>query len=66
MTPTTYIKINRLNKAVNLLSTNNYSVSEVASLCGFNEPNYFTRCFKAHFGKSPTEYKKIEKAEKIV
>ena len=66
VTPTNYIKINRLNKAVNLLSTNNYSVSEVSSLCGFNEPNYFTRCFKAHFGKSPTEYKKIEKAEKIV
>ncbi len=66
VTPTNYIKINRLNKAINLLSTNNYSVSEVSALCGFNEPNYFTRCFKSHYGKSPTEYRKIEKAEKIV
>lgn len=66
VTPTNYIKINRLNKAINLLSTNNYSISEVSALCGFNEPNYFTRCFKSHFGKSPTEYMKIEKAEKIV
>ncbi len=66
VTPTNYIKINRLNKAINLLSTNNYSVSQVSALCGFNEPNYFTRCFKSHFGKSPTEYRKIEKAEKII
>ncbi len=65
VTPTTYIKINRLNKAVNLLSTTNHSVSEVSSICGFNEPNYFTRCFKAHFGKSPTEYLKMERSEKI-
>lgn len=66
VTPTNYIKINRLNKAVNLLSTTDYSIGEISALCGFNEPNYFTRCFKAHFGKSPTEYTKIEKPEKIV
>ena len=65
VTPTCYIKINRLNKAVNLLSTTKLSISEISSLCGFNEPNYFTRCFKAHFGKSPTEYTKTDMPEKI-
>lgn len=65
VTPTNYIRINRLNKAVNLLSTNNYSVGEVSALCGFSEPNYFARCFRAHFGESPTEYMKTDKPEKI-
>ena len=61
VTPTNYIKINRLNKAANLLKGRNHSISQVSALCGFNDHNYFTRCFKAHFGKTPTEYMKAEK-----
>ncbi|MBR2044382.1 MAG: AraC family transcriptional regulator [Clostridia bacterium] len=61
VTPTNYIKINRLNKAANLLKGCNHSISEVSALCGFNDHNYFTRCFKAHYGITPTEYIKREK-----
>lgn len=61
LTPTNYIKINRLTKAVYLMRNEKHSISEIAVLCGFNDHNYFSRCFKAHFGKTPTEYIKTEK-----
>lgn len=65
VTPTNYIRINRLTKAVHLLKSTDHSISEISALCGFTEPNYFARCFKSHFGYSPTEYMKIEKPKKI-
>lgn len=33
-----------------------YSIKEIASLLGMEDPLYFTRRFKAYFGKSPSEY----------
>lgn len=32
------------------------SIKEIASLLGMEDPLYFTRRFKAYFGKSPSEY----------
>ena len=34
------------------------SISDVAYNTGFQDPNYFSRCFKAEFGKSPREIRK--------
>ena len=33
-----------------------YSIKEIAALLGMEDPLYFTRRFKAYFGKSPSEY----------
>jgi len=49
------IKIYRLKKAAELLKQN-YSISEVAYMTGFNSPSYFTKCFKEYFGKTPNTY----------
>ncbi len=49
------IKIYRLKKAAEFLKQN-YSVSEVAYMTGFNTPSYFTKCFKEYFGKTPNKY----------
>lgn len=49
----------RLKKAAGLLLKEDLTVAEVAYKVGFNDPGYFTRCFKAHFGKSPTTYIKL-------
>ncbi|WP_435522853.1 helix-turn-helix domain-containing protein [Chryseobacterium indoltheticum] len=49
------IKIYRLKKAAQFLKQN-YSVSEVAYMTGFNTPSYFTKCFKEYFGKTPNTY----------
>ncbi len=57
ITPTTYIRIYRLEQSLKLLKENKYSISEIASKCGFYDANYFTRCFKAQYGFPPKYYK---------
>ena len=52
-----FMKNYRLNAAGELLAAGGgYSVSEIAYAVGFNDPKYFTKCFKAHFGVLPSEY----------
>lgn len=53
--PSDFIKVVRLTKAVELLQTENYSITEVSELCGFSSAGYFSTVFKKHFGKSPSE-----------
>lgn len=35
-----------------------YSVSQIAEMCGFSEPLYFSRVFRKYFGTPPSEYGK--------
>ncbi len=56
-TPKRYLRAMRLKKAEELLSAGQHTVSEVAYLSGFNDPFYFSRCFKARFGVSPSHYR---------
>ncbi len=53
--PTNFIKDIRLNYALELLRTHKYTVTEVSELCGFSSINYFSRTFKKHFNKLPSE-----------
>ncbi len=46
----------RLKKSAVLLLQGDKNISEVAFEVGFNDPKYFSRCFRKHFGMSPTEY----------
>ena len=56
---TEFIRQVRLKRAVQLLESGHYNVSEVAWKIGFNDPAYFSRCFKKEFGKAPQEYLKV-------
>lgn len=53
-----FIRNYRLNMAKEMLSakTGNRNITEVAYRVGFNDPKYFTRCFKKAFGMSPSSY----------
>lgn len=64
--PNEYLRIMRMKKAAELLlSADNYTVAEVAYKVGINDPFYFSKCFKAQFGISPSVYQKgEEKAER--
>ena len=54
--PDEFLRTYRLNKATQLLRQNAYTVSEVAYRTGFSSPAYFSKCFKAVYGVTPTEY----------
>lgn len=53
-----YIRKLRIEKAIELIKKDNFSLTEVAYLTGFSDQSHFTRIFKQHTGKSPSLYKK--------
>lgn len=61
-TPAEYIKTRRLAKATKLLKDSDESVGAIAKQCGIGDYNYFSKIFKATFGKSPREYRKESRA----
>jgi len=50
------IKIHRLKIAARLLLEQRLSVGEVSYEVGFNDPKYFSKCFKKQFGKTPKAF----------
>ncbi|MBR0523364.1 MAG: helix-turn-helix transcriptional regulator, partial [Prevotella sp.] len=58
--PMEFIREARIRKAAHLLGDPSVNVSEVAYDCGFSDPKYFSKCFKAATGQTPTEYKKTQ------
>lgn len=61
MSPLEYLTSLRMKSAEKLLTamwTNEYSVTEIAQMCGYDDSLYFSRVFKKHFGCSPTSFAK--------
>jgi signal transduction histidine kinase/ligand-binding sensor domain-containing protein/DNA-binding response OmpR family regulator len=55
-TPIEFIRTVRLQRAAQLLAKSNMTVAEVAYETGFNNPKYFSKYFKAEFGKLPSAW----------
>ncbi len=55
-----YIRKLRIEKAVDLLNTRRYSLSEIAYLTGFSDQSHFTRIFKKQTGLTPSVFKKTK------
>ena len=56
--PVDLLRKARLNKALQLLQTTDFSVSEIAYQVGFTSPSYFTKCYKDEYGKVPGDSRK--------
>jgi signal transduction histidine kinase/ligand-binding sensor domain-containing protein/DNA-binding response OmpR family regulator len=54
-TPNELLRRIRLERAHQILETGSAFINEVGFKVGFSSASYFTKCFKAHFGKLPTE-----------
>lgn len=55
-TPHKYLSEMRLQSAAEKLRSGHASITEVARMCGHNDPLYFSRMFKKRYGCSPREY----------
>ncbi|MBQ8464221.1 MAG: helix-turn-helix domain-containing protein [Prevotella sp.] len=57
VSPADFLREARIKHACQLLKNADSIVADVAYKCGFNDPKYFSRCFKQSVGVSPSEYK---------
>lgn len=56
MTPTEFVRNERLRLAADLLKRSDATVAEIAYQVGFGTPSYFIKCFKKIYGHTPNEY----------
>lgn len=56
--PTKYILALRMHSAKELLESSKLPIKVVASMCGYDDFNFFTKVFKKHTNKSPSAYRK--------
>ena len=62
-TPNEYIRVMRLKKAAEMLTDGEHTVNDTAYSVGYNDPLYFSRCFKQQFGVSPSAYLKGDRRQ---
>lgn len=48
----------RVEQMARLLSTTDLSIAEAAQSVGWTDANYASRCLHAHYGISPTEFRR--------
>ena len=56
MSPYAYLIQTRMDRAKSLLQDEELSVQEVAYLCGYDDPLYFSRAFSRLYGLSPSRF----------
>lgn len=53
-----HISRRRISVACDMLAEGGHGVAEVASLCGFTDPAYFSRVFRSRLGLDPRTYRR--------
>lgn len=66
MPPMQYIITQKIAHAEHLLYTTDYSITEIAQFCGYDDPLYFSRLFHRHTKMSPREYRKAAVSEHAI
>lgn len=56
LSPVEFIRSLRLKRAASLLEQKKVSVKEIQYMVGFEDRDYFRKCFKKQFGVTPSEY----------
>ncbi len=56
--PMTYLHQQRMEQATNLLLHTTWPIAQIAAETGFQDQNYFARCFKSYYGLSATAYRR--------
>lgn len=58
MTPINYLNRLRVLAAREKIRHSDDSITDIAGLCGFNNSDYFAKCYKKNFGISPSDERK--------
>ena len=53
-----YLRQQKIKQALSYVLNGNYSLTEIAHLCGFSDQSHFTRTFKIYLNKTPSEFRK--------
>lgn len=56
LSPVEFIRMIRIKRAGQILEQKSNTISEVAYMVGFSDIDYFRKCFKAHFGLTPSRF----------
>ncbi|GAA5013897.1 helix-turn-helix domain-containing protein [Actinopolymorpha pittospori] len=57
LTPLQYLTRLRMERAAAMLTDRQLTIRVIAREVGYEDPYYFSRAFKHHFGRSPSEYR---------
>lgn len=57
LAPIEFIKEMRIKRAVQLIETGEFNMTQISYMVGINDPRYFSKCFKQKMGMTPTEYR---------
>ncbi len=55
--PIEFIKEMRIKRAAQLIEIGEFNMTQISYMVGINDPRYFSKCFKAQVGMTPTEYR---------
>ncbi|NCB93775.1 MAG: helix-turn-helix domain-containing protein [Clostridia bacterium] len=58
ISPINYLLIQRIDHSKNLLSTTDYTITQIAESSGFSSQNYFSQIFRKTTGISPRDFRK--------
>lgn len=68
ISPLEYITSLRMKNAERLLSavlTGGYAIAEIARMCGYDNPLYFSRVFRKYYGCSPTQFLRRQREHQL-
>lgn len=54
-----YITNMKMEKSVKLLKSSTMKIYEIAIEVGYQNPNYFIKVFKKHYGTTPQDYRNM-------
>ncbi len=53
-----YYNTLKIGEAKKLIRSGKHNMSQISDMLGFDNPQYFSKCFKTHTNMTPTEYKR--------
>ncbi len=62
MSPMAYLRRTRVERMTRLLLSTDLSIADVARAVGWSDADYASRCFHAHYGISPSEFRRQQMA----